>query len=259
MARPSRGGKHQTRVEPEGKVRRSQVVTTYGPGAMIDLVDQAVLVGGLDFWGWSKEHGRAILQEPRLRDQLVDFFRAMNREISVAEAFVEPPLCDERTPSRFVGVQVLEFPTWFVCQGCRALVRKDALDLKSGRYSHQCNRSTARECVPIRFVGACKRGHVDDWSWDWFAHLDGERCGAPSLELEEGPSGDFSQIFVRCRQCGLSSKLNRVYAEGFTVTCRGERPWLGREGRERHSRHPLGSLFDARLVLGGEIRPGDHE
>lgn len=33
-----------------GSVRRSQVITTWGPGALIDLPRQSGIVGGLDGW-----------------------------------------------------------------------------------------------------------------------------------------------------------------------------------------------------------------
>ena len=33
-----------------GQVRRSQVITTYGPGALIDLPRHSAIVGGLDTW-----------------------------------------------------------------------------------------------------------------------------------------------------------------------------------------------------------------
>ena len=32
-------------------IRQSQLVTTYGPGAMIDLPDYSVIVSGLEDWG----------------------------------------------------------------------------------------------------------------------------------------------------------------------------------------------------------------
>ena len=38
-------------ARPHGQVRQSQVVTSYGPGAMIDLPNHAVIVGGLEGWG----------------------------------------------------------------------------------------------------------------------------------------------------------------------------------------------------------------
>ena len=42
-------------------LRQSQLVTTYGPGAMIDLPSFAVVVSGLDFWTRG-----VTISEPRL-------------------------------------------------------------------------------------------------------------------------------------------------------------------------------------------------
>ena len=33
-----------------GQVRRGQVITTYGPGALIDLPRHSAIVGGLETW-----------------------------------------------------------------------------------------------------------------------------------------------------------------------------------------------------------------
>ena len=37
-------------AKPPGQLRQSQVITTFGPGAMLDLPNYSVLVGGLDYW-----------------------------------------------------------------------------------------------------------------------------------------------------------------------------------------------------------------
>jgi len=140
---------------PDGRVRRSQVVTTYGPGALVDLVDQAVLVGGLDFWRWDPNKGRRVIQEPRLRDALAERFQQAGRPLSFENAFFEPPLGDDQAPTKLSGIQALEFPRWSVCQTCRALARNDHLQLKSGRYHHDCEKKGV--CVPVRFVAACRR------------------------------------------------------------------------------------------------------
>ncbi len=230
-----RGHGRTKHVPPDGKVRRSQMVTTYGPGALVDLVDQSVLIGGLDFWSWDQRQGREAIQEPRLRDALEERFRAAGRELNLEHAFFEPPLGDERAPSPHCGVQALEFPAWFVCQNpaCRAFVRKDGLELKSGRYRHQCERKTSSECAPVRFVAACRRGHVEEYPWIAFTHgMQGRaRCAAPSLRFVEGATGDFSEIFVRCA-CGANVPLSSATTPDVAVPCRGERPWLGREGGE---------------------------
>ena len=35
-------------AQPHGQIRQSQVVTTFGPGSLLDLPTQSVIVGGLD-------------------------------------------------------------------------------------------------------------------------------------------------------------------------------------------------------------------
>jgi hypothetical protein len=42
-------------ARPAGQIRQSQIVTTFGPGAMVDLTDYAVIVAGLDHWSGYKE------------------------------------------------------------------------------------------------------------------------------------------------------------------------------------------------------------
>src|SRR5206468_2608587 len=151
-------GKKEIIRQPDGQIRRSQIVTTFGPGAMVDLIDNAVLVGGLDYWLYDK---KTVIQEPRLRDHLAERLQKIGVMLSFENAFREPPLPDDKAPSRNVGVLTLEFPQWFVCQNprCRALVssrslerkRKPGSDVK--RYVHACNRSDTSEAIPVRFVG----------------------------------------------------------------------------------------------------------
>jgi hypothetical protein len=217
--------------QPQGKIRRSQVVTTFGPGAMIDLVDQAVMVGGLDFWSYAGTP--SVLQEERLRESLAQRFQEAGRRLSMDSPFRQPPVGDDKEPTRRSGVEVLEFPRWFVCQNpdCRALVRSDGLEIKNDRYRHECNRFKQAECVPVRFVAACKRGHVQDFPWIYFAHRNRERCQSPSLHLEEGATGDFFEIMVECRACGARERLSGAMAEALPK-CEGERPWLGAGGVE---------------------------
>jgi hypothetical protein len=235
---------HGPRVQqqPDGSIRQGQVVTTFGPGATLDLLTDAVLVGGLDFWSYDRAFAPPHIPEPRLRDSIVERFHQLGRELSLDNPFRGPPAGNDREPSKFAGVQVLEFPHWFVCQNprCRALQRKDGLEFKGRRYWHQCDREKKAECVPVRFVSACTRGHIDEFHWIAFVHggqkkePGAERCAAPSLTFDEGPTGDFNDIRIRCA-CGASQKLNAAYA--LDLPCFGARPWLGPEGKEECTEH----------------------
>jgi len=224
----SKWGKRDVGVQPDGKARQSQVVTSYGPGAMIDLVDHAVLIGGLDHWRYDKDRGVPVLGEPRLRDAVAERMRQLGRDLAVDDAFREPPPGDDKAPSRATGIAALEFPQWFVCQNptCRALMRSSQLERKAGRCVHACTRTKVTECVPVRFVTACVRGHLDEFPWVWFAHKASVKCAAPSLRLHEGATGDFSEVSVACA-CGASAALSQAMVPDANPLCSGARPWLG--------------------------------
>lgn len=232
--KPARYGAQRAPQQPDGAVRRSQMVTTFGPGSMVDLLHSAVLIGGLDFWSYDKAFAIPQIQEPRLREAVAERFRRMGRELSEDAPFRAPPAGNDREPSPAAGVLALEYPQWFVCQepSCRALLRKDGLELKDKRYRHQCTRQKSGECVPVRFVMACKKGHLDEFPWIGFVHeiQRRPRCAAPSLTFEEGATGDFNEIRVVCA-CGGEGKLKDVIG-GLQLHCRGERPWLGPEGKD---------------------------
>ena len=51
------------------ELRRSQLVTTFGPGAMIDLPDESVIVAGLEHWHYDAARIPSI-DEPRLVEKL---------------------------------------------------------------------------------------------------------------------------------------------------------------------------------------------
>jgi hypothetical protein len=215
--------------KPDGELRQSQVVTTFGPGAMVDLVNRAVVIGGLEHWGYGKERF-VSLDDARLRSALLPRLRALDPNLDLAreDYFRMPPACNHDDAHRATGVQALEFPRWFVCQQCRRLARtRDAFTLKDHRYRHECGKNKRGYAVPVRFVAACHRGHLTDLDWTNFAHTsrDGGKCDAPKLFLHEGATGDLGRIFVACQNCGAQEAMRR--AEARRTPCHGERPWLG--------------------------------
>lgn len=229
----ARGGQRP----PEGKVRLSQVVMTFGPGAMVDLLDHAVLVGGLDYWRYPAS-GQGYVDEPRLRDAVFKRLEPLGVELSVSRAFRLPPAGDDDAPSPYNGIQVAEFPAWFLCQNreCRALVHSRNLEKEKGRYVHRCTNKKTGHCVPVRFVATCKHGHLEEFPWVRFVHARvDEHCDAPDLHLQEDATGDFSNIIVECRSCGSSRKLAEAQEPKVLPLCKGERPWLGPEGNAENA------------------------
>src|SRR5262249_48756118 len=150
----------------QGQIRRGQVITTYGPGALIDLPEHSAIVGGLETW--PKPADLEEIHEPRLARKL----QAMTG-VAGPRLFAPPPESnDPSEPTR--GIGAWRFPEWFVVQEagggeererCRRLVSRKALD-ERGRFE-------GRPVVATRFVRACPRGHVDDLEWHGFVHESG--------------------------------------------------------------------------------------
>lgn len=89
-------------------LRQSQVLTTFGPGAMVDLPDRAVLIEGLQ--GWRFSGGREEVQEPRLVAKLRDKLGLPSVRL------VKPPPFDERPGVKTSTISARIFPTWFLVQ-----------------------------------------------------------------------------------------------------------------------------------------------
>lgn len=226
------GGKNAPK-RPDGQIRQSQLVTTFGPGAMVDLVDRAVVIGGLEHWQWDNASAEPPLDDERLRRSLVPRLKALSPDLDLATSnyFRKPPECDGKDPSPSVGVRALEFPRWLVCQGCRRLGRPgDVFEPSKHGYEHQCKSNKKARAIPVRFVAACRLGHLSDFPWRSFAHhgrVEGI-CDKPELFLEEGGTGDLSRIRVRCANCHHSNPLSA--ARSPIYDCDGDRPWLGGAG-----------------------------
>lgn len=229
-----RGGK-ATRVKPDGEVRRSQAIGTYGAGSLMDLLHRSVLVGGLDFWHFGAD-GATTIQEARLRDAVATALAKLSDppELSQDRAFLLPPAALDGEPHRGNGVEVFEFPQWFVCQACRALVKAPmGLELRGDRWEHTCDSGKHNPAVPVRFIMACKNGHLDEVPWIYLLHegQHRERCNSPRMRLVEGKTGDFSEVTAHCA-CGLSRALANALTPEANPPCKGYRPWLGPEAQE---------------------------
>ena len=57
--------------------------------------------------------------------------------------------------------------------------------------------------VPVRFVRACRAGHIGDIDWYAFVHGGRTDCRRQLWIDERGTSGDLAEVWVRC-ECGAS-------------------------------------------------------
>ncbi|MBU1430707.1 DISARM system helicase DrmA [Myxococcota bacterium] len=219
VKQPSQAQNKTKTTKAEGEVRRSQLLTGYGPGALVDLIDYAVLIQELDAWRIGNQP--EIIDEPRLSALLGR---------PTLKLYAPPARQGDPHPDR--GITARIFPRWFVCQGCRALVDLRALTLKKRRFYHECAEHASTKAkkpslaVPVRFVLACAHGHLDEIDWVGLAHMGHNRCVAPRLRLVEGETGDFNEVTAKCETCGKSGRISHLLDQDKRPRCRGRRPWL---------------------------------
>jgi hypothetical protein len=220
-------------VKAQGQIRQSQLVTTFGPGSMVDLPKHSVLISGLDFWS----AGGQPISERRLSQKLAHILDVPSVELK------SPPPADDDPTAPPTGITGFQFPEWFITQDLeqqdrpgvrsRLLVHRKALT--RGKFIDRDRKK--RSVVPIRFVRACRAGHIGDIDWYVFAHNGRSDCAQQQRQLyldERGTSGDLTEVWVRC-ECG---KGERSMAQAARLQnralglCDGARPWLGQFTKE---------------------------
>lgn len=212
---------------PHGQMRRSQAITTFGPGALMDLPNHAVIVGGLDEWSGVEEE----IHEPRLEAKA-----ALLLGIPALKLYAPPQNSDE-PGAPMNGIRVWQFPEWFMTQDMtdsgeyrsRMLVHRKALT--GGKFIDADRKKL--DVVPMRFVRTCRRGHIGDI--DWYAFVHGNNPCRRQLWIDErGTTGDLSEIYIRC-ECGMErSFVSASFVENKALgMCNGSRPWLGRYSNEQ--------------------------
>lgn len=215
----------------KSEIRSSQLLMTFGPGAMMDLPDGSVIVGGLDNWRYSPGP-QLLVEEPRLVAKLR---KRLEKPMLVLKA--PPPSTDDPTAGK-PGIVVWRFPRWFLVQNSepllggngsrRQLVPESKLD--NGRYR---DGNEKYDVVPVRFVRACQHGHVDDIDWPGFIHGYAGGCGG-TLHLEEhSTTGALVDVWASC-SCGEKRSLAHAAVKGSKALgyCDGARPWLGAYSQE---------------------------
>ena len=221
-----------------GDVRPSQLMYTYGVGALVDLPKFSVIVTGLEDWPVNPEYTRPV-NESRLLQAVQFHLPAVDRMLTPPIVTDTGGMPDPLDPVMLVGAPVATFPRWMVCPYCRLLaplssglfqLDPDLYQPDRTCYKHlSCNKSRNPEVLPARFLVACENGHLDDFPWVEFVHRD-KSCAAPVLSLiEHGPSGEARDLEVRCEACNARRRLSEAFGvenRKNMPQCRGRRPHL---------------------------------
>jgi hypothetical protein len=240
--------------------RTSQGIVPFGVGAIVDFLDDTLMMAGLDVWpvaqlGTSLELEKSTkVVDGRLAQRLS---AEIGRKIT---HFYTPALApdfkkhgaamqEDRAPMPFV-----RFPRVHYCPRCRRMKELDwnthptdknmrcsngeRLAAGKGKTCAELFEKYRPRLIPVRFIVACEGGHVFDFPWERWVH-EGHKCpdGPAELYFTSTTQPGTAGIRIACRTCSgrrsmvgafNPATLANVLIEG----CPGERPWLGPDGKE---------------------------
>ena len=232
-----------------GNVRRSQLVTPFGVGAMSVLVNgTSVITAGLDHWYNVDDINELALEE------YVEHDWRLESRLRVREFRLPPDYRfqgsgqDKRNVK--LTVPVLRFPRWCFCLYCKrlefsTLTMQQPVECPDERHGEQRFRPRMSQ---VPFVTMCSQGHIDDFPFDkWVHYSQNPQCHGLLRLASRGGGGLEGQV-VTCDGCGGERPLRGIMEssrgtngeESTRLTdelcssarpylCTGARPWLAEE------------------------------
>ena len=190
-----------------GELRPNQIITTFGPGSIVDAVKDSVTVLDTNYWA---EKGKKII-DGRLASYLG------------VNCFYMP-----RT-SHSGDIPVTTFPYMHVCSNLkcgRLFDVRESFDLdtylKYGVTCPDCHRTA----YPSRFITICENGHMNDFPWQWWVHRGDPSCKGKLKMYSTGNTSTLADMWVECTTCGAKRSMSgATQKDNFDgMNCSGHHP-----------------------------------
>lgn len=222
-------------------VRRSQAVSPFGVGALVDFPGPVSLIhAGLDAWPFDE-------RSPEHREFRVDDEPRLARRLGV-DYFVQPP--DFRQVERGGGgdavnlglkLPFLRFPLWHACPRCGRMFEakyhhRSAPECEGpiGSGAEKGKLHKKRRAIQVRFVAVCRSGHLRDFPWiEWLglgrAEWDGFKNDRWLRLLSTGSASIAGVVVVAERRdgSGIVEVARKSLAGAFSVEPSGATAFTG--------------------------------
>ena len=213
---------------PAGELRKSQIITTFGPGAIVDLEKFSGIIASAHYWeqAYKEQYGN-IPENAKIHDKNLEHLLGVRYFLAPKTEDTDNPFGNYK-PSK--DVIAYRFPYIHFCPNCGRL--GTYWELGDG----SCDYLTCRHCgkkyrlVPSRFVIACVNGHIEDFPFNWWVHR-GKNPENHKLKVRfDNASGGLESIIIHCDTCGKERSMDGcMTAKNLAgYLCKGKRPWGGK-------------------------------
>jgi len=199
-------------------IRKSQFITTFGPGSIIETTEGPRIVLRPDI-GLFNEYNRNNLGiSPEKLE--ISHNRMSKGYLEGARVFELPSNAELGVSQSYVIYRTRPFPEWSLCP-------KHGILYHQGHGCPECRRELKEKGIPneeinkrlyiqgrkeaIRFILACPKGHIGDISWSYEVHGNSSRCTHDGWFrwIRKGPS--LSDVIIQCPKCRKSVSLGTIY------------------------------------------------
>lgn len=229
-----------------GAMRRAQLVTPFGVGAMSVLVNgTSVITAGLDHWY------EVVDQSALAMEEYQEHYWRLESRLKVSEFRLPPDYRPSGQGSDLRNVRltvpVLRFPRWSFCIYCKRL-ELSKLTMKTlveCQDKEHADKKYKPKMSQVPFVAICARGHLDDFPFDKWVHRSANPSCTGTLRLVSRGGGGLEGQVVTCDTCKQERSLRGVTEARFDKNgeehtnlsdqlvspeqpylCGGARPWL---------------------------------
>lgn len=193
-------------------IRRSQFITTYGPGAIIEGRRGPRVIPSLDV-GLGIYFSQEILEEFEIPDIRMTYL------VGGARIFSLPTNAALKKNDSWHIYKTKEFPVWRICANWKKHRNPDSILYEGNNVDSKCP-VCGEIGEPVRFILACADGHMDDIPWNIFVHEKEKGTSCKGWFYWKGGGSSVKSIEIECPTCDQKITVGDVYRKNMRCTGR---------------------------------------
>lgn len=226
-----------------GNLSQNQIITTFGPGSIIDAKEDSVMGLDINYWNNDGEEYRRI------------YFNKLASYLGV-RYFLEPKQGKNSFP-------VIIFPDYHVCSNVKCnLVFKLSESVTGNPEIYDSRGPRCPDCgfrsYPSRFIVFCENGHIDEFPYKEYLHGGDTQCEGKIRLRSASYTSSLNSLILSCdnERCKAKKTMGDALLKATfsDYTCKGKHAHRPSNQKEKCSADLIPSLRGATNVYFSIVR-----